>query len=70
MPSPRTPQDLEPDNGSRAHAGTIRPPAERLRASPVTRIQILAGGFLARHPTLLAVLESLGWNNPGGSMGP
>jgi hypothetical protein len=36
----------------------------------VTRIQTLAGGYLARHPTLLRVLEWLGWNNPGGSMNP
>jgi hypothetical protein len=36
----------------------------------VTRIQTLAGGYIARHPTLLQVLEWLGWNNPGGSMNP
>jgi hypothetical protein len=36
----------------------------------VTRIQTLVGGYLARHPALLRVLEWLGWNNPGGSMNP
>ena len=70
MPSPRTPQHLEPDDGSGAQRRHDQAPAERFRASPVTRIQILAGGYLARHPTLLRVLEWLGWNNPGGSMGP
>jgi hypothetical protein len=70
MPSPRTPQNLEPDDGSGAQRRHDQAPAERSRANPAKRIQILAGGFLARHPTLLAALESLGWNNPGGSMGP
>jgi hypothetical protein len=36
----------------------------------VTRIQTRAGGYIARHPALLGVLEWLGWNNPGGSMNP
>jgi hypothetical protein len=36
----------------------------------VRRIQTLAGGYIARHPPLLRVLEWLGWNNPGGSMNP
>ena len=35
-----------------------------------TSIQILASGYLARHPALLGVLEWLGWNNPGGSINP
>jgi hypothetical protein len=36
----------------------------------VTRIQIRAGGYIARHPTLLGVLEWLSWNNTGGSINP
>jgi hypothetical protein len=28
------------------------------------------GGYLARHPGLLKVLEWLGWNNPGAGMNP
>jgi hypothetical protein len=36
----------------------------------VTRIQTRAGGYLARYPTLLRVLEWLGWNKPGGSINP
>ena len=44
--------------------------AEPSRANPITRLQILIGGYLARHPSLLTVLEWLGWNNPGGSINP
>src|SRR5215218_4055112 len=29
------------------------------------RLRILTGGYLARHPALLGVLEWLGWNSPG-----
>ena len=70
MPSPRTPHDLEPEDGSGAQPRHDQAPAEPSRANPVTRIQTLAGGYIARHPTLLRVLEWLGWNNPGGSMNP
>ena len=70
MTSPRTPQDLEPEDGSAAPPRHDQTPAEPWRANPVRRIQTLVGGYLARHPALLTVLEWLGWNNPGGSMNP
>jgi hypothetical protein len=70
MPSPRTPQKLEPENGSGAQRRHDQAPAEPARANLVMRVQILTGGYLARHPALLKVLEELGWNNPGGYMGP
>jgi hypothetical protein len=70
MPSPRNPQKLEPEDGSGAQLRHDQMPAEPARANPVTRIQTLFGGYLARHPKLLPVLEWLGWNNPGGYMNP
>jgi len=70
MPSPRQPQKLEPEDGSGAQRRHDQVPAEPSRANLGTRIQTLIGGYLARHPTLLKVLEELGWNNPGGSMNP
>jgi hypothetical protein len=70
MPAPRTLRDLEPDNGSGAQPRHDQAPAEPSRANPVTRIQTRAGGYIARHPRLLRVLEWLGLNNPGGSMNP
>ena len=45
-------------------------PAEPSRSSAVSRLQARTGGFVARHPAMLKVLEWLGWNNPGGSMNP
>ena len=70
MPAPRTPRDLEPQDGSSAQPQHDQAPAEPSRANPVTRIQTLAGGYIGRHPALLRVLEWLGWNNPGGYMNP
>jgi hypothetical protein len=70
MPSQRTPQKLEPEDGSGAQPRHDQMPAEPARANPITRIQTLTGGYIARHPTLLQVLEGLGWNNPGGNMNP
>jgi hypothetical protein len=70
MTSPRTPQDLEPEDGSGAQRRHAQAPAALWHANPVMRIQTLTGGYLARHPALLRVLEWLGWNNPGGSMNP
>jgi hypothetical protein len=70
MPSPRTPQTLEPEDASGAPPRHDQAPAEPGRDNPVTRTQSLAGGYLARHPALLTVLEWLGRNNPGGSMNP
>jgi hypothetical protein len=70
MPAPRTPRDLDCDDGSGARPQLDQAPAEPSHANPVTRVQILAGGYIGRHPTLLRVLDWLGWNNPGGSMNP
>ena len=70
MPAPRTPRDLEPEDGSSVRPRHDQPPAEPSRANPVTRIQTLAGGYIARHPTLLPVMQWLGWNNPGDSINP
>jgi hypothetical protein len=70
MPSPTTPENLEPEDGFGAQPRHDQAPAELWRANPVTRIQTLTGGYLARHPKLLRVLEWLGWNNPGDSMNP
>jgi hypothetical protein len=70
MPSPRTPHDLEPEDGSGAQPRHDQARAEPSRANPVTRIQTRAGGYIARHPALLAVLEWLGWNIPGSSINP
>ena len=70
MPAPRTPQDLEPEDGSGAQPRHDQAPGEPTRANPVTRIQTLTGGYIARHPALSRVLEWLGWNNPGGSINP
>lgn len=70
MPAPRTPRDPEPEDGSGAEPRHVQAAAEPSRANPVTRIQTLAGGYIARHPALLRVLEWLHWNNPGGSTNP
>ena len=70
MPPPRTLQELQPEDGSGAQRRHDQAPAQPTRANPVMRIQILAGGYIARHPTLLRALEWLGWNNPGGYMTP
>ena len=70
MPSPRTPHDLEPDDGSGAQPRHDQVPAEPSLANPVKRIRMLTGGYIARHPALLRALEWLGWNIPGGYMTP
>ena len=70
MPPPRTSENLEPDDGSGAQRRHDQAPAGPSHANPVTRIQIRAGGYMARHPTLLRVLEWLSWNDPGGSINP
>jgi hypothetical protein len=64
------PQKLEPKDGSGAQLRNDQAPTEPSRANTVTRIQTWSGGYVARHPALLKVLKSLGWNNPGGSMNP
>jgi hypothetical protein len=45
-------------------------PAVPPRYGAVARLQARTGGYAARHPAMLKVLEWLGWNNPGGSMNP
>ena len=70
MPSPRTPRQLEREDASGAQPRHDEVPAEPSHANLVTRIQIRAGGYIARHPTLLRVLEWLSWNNTGGSINP
>jgi hypothetical protein len=69
MPPPRTPENLDLTTVPAPSAGTMAP-AGPSHANPVTRIQIRAGGYIARHPTLLRVLEWLSWNNTGGSINP
>jgi hypothetical protein len=68
--SSRTPQELEPAEGSGPQPRPYQARAEPSRANLVTRMQILTCGYLARHPALLTLLEGLGWNNPGGSINP
>ena len=70
MTAPRTPRNLDSEDGSGAQPQHDQAPAEPSRANPMIRIQTLAGGYIGRHPTLLRVLEWLGWNNPGASMNP
>ena len=70
MPSPTNPGELEPEDGSGSQPRDDQLPAEPSHANPITRTRILTGGYIARHPTTLRVLEWLGWNNPGGSMNP
>ena len=70
MPSPTTPENLEPEDGSGAQPRHDQAPAGPSRANPVTRIQTRAGGYIVRHPALLRVLEWLGWNSPAGSINP
>ena len=50
MPSPRTPHDLEPDDGSGAQPRHDQVPAEPSRANPVKRIQMLTGGIHRQTP--------------------
>jgi hypothetical protein len=39
-------------------------------ADKASGMQARAGGYIARHPAILKVLQWLGWNNPGGSVNP
>jgi hypothetical protein len=68
--SPTTPRELESEDGSGAQLRHDHAPTKPSRANPLMRIQMQMGGYLARRPALLKVLEVLGWNNPGGSMNP
>ena len=67
---PTKPAGTEPENGSGPRPPDDRRQAERSHADPIAAAQISTGGYIARHPALLKVLEWLGWNNPGGSMNP
>jgi hypothetical protein len=64
------PQHLEPRDGCSVDIQGDRPRAELPRSTAVGRIQARTLGYVARHPTLLKVLERLGWDNPGNSMNP
>jgi hypothetical protein len=64
------PQRLEPDDDPGVQLQRDQVPAEPSRVSTVSRIQARTGGYVARHPAMLKVLEWLGWSNPGGSMNP
>jgi hypothetical protein len=64
------PARSDPEDGFVPKAADDQMPAEPGHTRPVARTRILVGGFIARHPTLLRVLEWLGWNNPGGSINP
>jgi hypothetical protein len=64
------PQNLEPEDGSAVDIRNDQALAEPSRSNAVTRMHARSGGYVARHPALLKLLEWLGWNNPGGSMNP
>ena len=51
-------------------SGDAELPIAPNRPSAISRLQARSGGYVARHPTLLKLLEWLGWNNPGGSINP
>jgi hypothetical protein len=67
---PTKPAGFEPENASSPRLPDDRRQAESSHANPIARARISTGGYIARHPALLKVLEWLGWNNPGGSMNP
>jgi hypothetical protein len=64
------PHNLEPGDEPGVKFQKDQVPAEPPRSSAVSRLQSRTGGYVARHPAMLKVLEWLGWNNPGGSMNP
>ena len=67
---PTHPPELRPEDDSGSTPRNDQLPAEPSHADPIARTRILTSGYIARHPTLLRVLEWLGWNNPGGSINP
>jgi hypothetical protein len=64
------PQNLEPGDDPGVKFADDQVPADTTRSSAISRLQARTGGYVARHPAMLKVLEWLGWNNPGGSMNP
>src|SRR3954452_15429735 len=62
--------ELKSEDGSGSKPPDDQLAAELSHANPIARARILAGGYIARHPTLLRVLEWLGWDNPGGRLNP
>jgi len=64
------PQRLEPGDDPGVKLQNTQGRAEPSRFGAVARLQARTGGYVARHPAMLKVLEWLGWNNPGGSMNP
>jgi|tagenome__1003787_1003787.scaffolds.fasta_scaffold11930788_2 hypothetical protein len=65
-----TPSELEPEERSGSKPGDDQLLTEPSHANPIGRLQILTSEYIARHPTLLRMLEWLAWNNPGASMNP
>ena len=63
-------QQLEPGDHPGGKFEDDQVPDERPHAGAVSRLQARTGGYVARHPAMLKVLEWLGWNNPGGSINP
>ena len=64
------PHNREPGDNPGMTLQDDQVPAERSRSNTVSRLQARTGGYIARHPAMLKVLEWLGWNNPGGSINP
>ena len=64
------PQNLERGDDPGVKFQEDQAPPVPSRSSVVSRLQARTGGYIARHPAMLKVLEWLGWNNPGGSINP
>jgi hypothetical protein len=64
------PQNPEPGDDPGVKFSDDQVPADPSRSSAISRLQARTGGYVARHPAMLKMLEWLGWNNPGGSMNP
>jgi len=60
----------EPDDRSGSQSPDDQPPVEPAHLDAIARTRMRTGGHIATHPTLLRVLEWLGWNNPGGGINP
>jgi hypothetical protein len=67
---PTKPAEIEPENGSGPGPLDDRRSAESSHANPIARASTSIGGYIARQPALLKLLEWLGWHNPGGSVNP
>ena len=67
---PTNAPEQQPEDGRASEPRDDQLPTDASHANPIDRIPIWMSAYIARHPTLLRVLEWLGWNNPGGSMNP